>query len=82
MRKSSQITPRLTTRVSTATQDLDRQVDALRSEGIPDKRIYVDKKSGSPTNRQGLHEAPNQARDGDKIVGTPWTGWDALSGTP
>lgn len=39
-------------RVSTAKQDLDRQIDALRAEGIPEKRIYVDKKSGSNTNRQ------------------------------
>lgn len=55
-------------RVSTAKQDLDRQIDALRGEGIPAKRIYVDKKSGSTTNRPGLHQALDQARDGDVIV--------------
>lgn len=43
--------------VSTAKQDLDRQIDAIRAEGIPEKRIYVDKKSGATTNRVGLNAA-------------------------
>lgn len=55
-------------RVSSAKQDLDRQIDALRGTGIADKHIYVDKKSGSTTNRPGLHEALDQARDGDVVV--------------
>lgn len=55
-------------RVSTAKQDLDRQVEALRKEGIAQNRIYVDKKSGSTTNRPGLHQALDQAREGDVIV--------------
>ena len=37
-------------RVSTAKQDLDRQIDALRQVGIAPERIYVDKKSGPPRN--------------------------------
>lgn len=55
-------------RVSTAKQDLDRQIDALCQEGIASKYIYVDKKSGSTTNRPGLHKALDQAREGDIIV--------------
>ncbi|MGP5220459.1 recombinase family protein [Arthrobacter rhombi] len=55
-------------RVSTAKQDLDRQIEALREHGIVGNRIYVDKKSGSTTNRPGLHAALDQARDGDVIV--------------
>ena len=55
-------------RVSTAKQDLDRQIDALRQEGIASKYIYVDKKSGSTTDRPGLHKALDQAREGDIIV--------------
>ncbi len=31
-------------RVSTAKQDLDRQVDALMADGIDAERIYLDKK--------------------------------------
>lgn len=55
-------------RVSTTKQDLDRQIDALRREGIAAQRIYVDKKSGANTNRPGLHAALDQAREGDVIV--------------
>jgi len=55
-------------RVSTAKHDLDRQIEALRGEGIPARHIYVDKKSGSTTNRPRLHEALGQAREGDVIV--------------
>ena len=55
-------------RVSTAKQDLDRQIDALCQEGIASKYIYVDKKSGSTTDRPGLHKALDQAREGDIIV--------------
>lgn len=54
--------------MSTAKQDLDRQIDALRQEGVADKYIYVDKKSGSTTNRPGLQKALEQAREGDVIV--------------
>lgn len=55
-------------RVSTTKQDLDRQIEALRQEGIEAGRIYVDKKSGANTNRPGLHAALDQAREGDVIV--------------
>ena len=44
-------------RVSTAKQDLDRQIDALRAVGIAPERIYVDKKSGATTDRPGLAAA-------------------------
>jgi DNA invertase Pin-like site-specific DNA recombinase len=40
-------------RVSTAKQDLDRQIDALRQAGIAPERIYLDKKSGATTDRPG-----------------------------
>ncbi|WP_141256081.1 recombinase family protein, partial [Corynebacterium flavescens] len=55
-------------RVSTMKQDLDRQIGALRREGIEDRYIYIDKKSGSTTNRPGLKKALEQAREGDVIV--------------
>ncbi|TLP97066.1 recombinase family protein [Nesterenkonia salmonea] len=55
-------------RVSTAKQDLDRQIDALREVGITADRIYVDKKSGATVNRPGLGAALDYARDGDVIV--------------
>lgn len=55
-------------RVSTAKQDLERQIDALRGEGIPPERIYVDKKSAATTDRPGLTAVLRYARDGDVIV--------------
>jgi len=55
-------------RVSTAQQDLDRQIDALTAAGIPAERIYRDKKSGATIDRPGLRAALDYARDGDVIV--------------
>jgi len=55
-------------RVSTAKQDLDRQVGALQQAGIAPERIYLDKKSGASTDRPGLRAALEYARDGDVIV--------------
>lgn len=55
-------------RVSTAKQDLDRQVDALLAIGIDPKHIYRDKKSGSTTERPGLAAVLRYARPGDVIV--------------
>jgi len=55
-------------RVSTAKQDLDRQIDALQAAGIDAARIYLDKKSGSTVDRPGLRAVVDYARDGDVIV--------------
>lgn len=55
-------------RVSTAKQDLERQIDALEQEGIPAARIFQDKKSGATTDRPGLKAAIEYAREGDVIV--------------
>lgn len=55
-------------RVSTAKQDLERQVEALRAAGIAPERIYLDKRSGATTYRPGLTAALAYARDGDVIV--------------
>lgn len=55
-------------RVSTTKQSLDRQLDALGKHGIPDDRMYVDKKTGTTTEREGLSQLLRYARDGDTIV--------------
>lgn len=57
-------------RVSTAKQDLDRQLDALAKSGIPADRTYLDKKSGAgaAATRPGLQAALGYARTGDVIV--------------
>jgi DNA invertase Pin-like site-specific DNA recombinase len=55
-------------RVSTTRQSLDRQLDALATAGIPDTRIYSDKKTGTTIDRPGLSALLAYARDGDSIV--------------
>jgi DNA invertase Pin-like site-specific DNA recombinase len=55
-------------RVSTAKQDLERQIHALEAAGIPPGRIYMDKKSGATVDRPGLRAALDYAREGDVIV--------------
>ncbi len=55
-------------RVSTAKQDLERQIDALTAVGIPAERIYLDRKSGATTDRPGLREVLAYARSGDVVV--------------
>ena len=55
-------------RVSTAKQDLERQIEALVEAGVARERIYLDKKSGATTDRPGLRAALAYARRGDVIV--------------
>lgn len=55
-------------RVSTAKQDLDRQVEALVAAGVAPDKIFLDKKSGATTDRPGLRAALDYARNGDVIV--------------
>jgi DNA invertase Pin-like site-specific DNA recombinase len=55
-------------RVSTVRQNLERQLDALRSAEIPDDRIFTDKKSGATVHRDGLNALLRYARPGDVIV--------------
>jgi DNA invertase Pin-like site-specific DNA recombinase len=55
-------------RVSTTRQSLERQLDALSNQGIPDDRLFVDKKTGATTDREGLQKLLAYARAGDTIV--------------
>lgn len=53
-------------RVSTAKQDLSRQLDALATAGVT--KIFADKKSGATRDRPGLQGALDHAREGDVLV--------------
>ena len=53
-------------RVSTAAQNIDRQVDALRAAGC--ERIYIDKLSGRNANRPELQRMFEQFREGDVLI--------------
>lgn len=55
-------------RVSTTKQSLDRQLDALAAAGIPDERIFVDRKTGTTVDRDGLNRLLAYARAGDTVV--------------
>ena len=58
-------------RVSTETQDLTAQRDALAALGVESERIYVDHGfTGTNKNRAGLHEALAACRAGDTFVVT------------
>jgi len=53
-------------RVSTAEQNLDLQLDALRAAGC--EKVFTDRLSGAKDDRPGLGEALEFARTGDTLV--------------
>ena len=53
-------------RVSTADQNLDRQMDALKKYGID--RLYCEKISGTKKSRPELDRMMSELRDGDTVV--------------
>ena len=55
-------------RVSTTKQSLERQLDAITIAGIPDERIFTDKKTGATIERDGLAALLAYSRRGDTIV--------------
>jgi DNA invertase Pin-like site-specific DNA recombinase len=55
-------------RVSTTKQSLERQLDALGTTGIPDERIFSDKRTGATIERDGLAALLKYARRGDTVV--------------
>ena len=55
-------------RVSSAGQNLDRQLDALKSAGIEESRIFCDRKSGKDFDRPGWTKLERRLRKGDALV--------------
>lgn len=56
-------------RVSTKEQNLDRQLIALREQGIEERNIIVDKESGKDLDRQGYQSLVNTIlRRGDTLI--------------
>jgi len=49
-------------RVFTTKQSLERPLDALAAAGIPDERIFTDKKTGTTVDRDGLNALLTYAR--------------------
>ena len=61
-------------RVSTADQNIDMQNDALLKAGC--EKIFVDRESGSVSNRSGLGQAMEMLRQGDTLAVWGLTGLD------
>ncbi len=55
-------------RVSTAEQELDMQLDALRDAGCDERMVFVDKASGVKSDRPGLEQALDTVANGDTLV--------------
>lgn len=55
-------------RVSTQTQNTDRQVDAMREFGIAEKDLFVDKQSGKDFSRPAYKRLLRRLRAGDTLV--------------
>ncbi len=55
-------------RVSTNAQELQLQTDALLKAGVPKRLIFVDKISGSKSERPGLDTCLGELREGDTLV--------------
>jgi len=56
-------------RVSTAHQNTDRQLEALKSYGIDERDIIIDRQSGKDFNRKGyISLKENMMREGDVLV--------------
>lgn len=55
-------------RASSTHQDVERQIVALLEAGVDRDKIWVDKKTGANTHRDGLAGVLQYAREGDVIV--------------
>ena len=55
-------------RVSTKEQNEGRQIEELRSEGIDERDIYIDKKSGKDFDREQYKIMLGNLREGDLVV--------------
>jgi DNA invertase Pin-like site-specific DNA recombinase len=55
-------------RVSTAEQDVDLQLDALREAGCHVELIFVDKVSGAKSQRPGLEACIDALEPGDTLL--------------
>ncbi len=55
-------------RVSSKDQNVERQLIALKNEGIPDKHIFIDKQSGKDFERPAYRSLMRRLKPGDVLV--------------
>ena len=60
-------------RVSTDSQNLDRQIDALMKEGVDERLLYQEKITGTKTDRPKLKEMLDDLHEGDVVLITDLT---------
>ena len=55
-------------RVSTVTQNIDRQMDEMYKHGLSDNEIFIDKQSGKDFNREKYQELRNILKKNDLLI--------------
>ena len=55
-------------RVSTVTQNIDRQMDEMYKLGLSDDKIFIDKQSGKDFNREKYQELRNILKKNDLLI--------------
>ncbi len=55
-------------RVSTVTQNIDRQMDEMYKHGLTDNEIFIDKQSGKDFNREKYQELRNILKKTDLLI--------------
>ena len=55
-------------RVSSKEQNINRQLDIMRSLGIDERDMFIDKASGKDTNREQYQALKSIVREGDTVV--------------
>ncbi len=54
-------------RVSTKEQNIDRQIVAMKKEGLDMKKVYIDKASGKDFNRKKYKQLLRKIKEGDEL---------------
>ena len=57
-------------RVSTKEQNEGRQVEQMKAEGVDERNIYIEKKSGKDFNREHYNNMLGRLREGDVVIVT------------
>ena len=55
-------------RVSTTTQNVDRQLDEMFKQGLDEKRIYIDKQSGKDFERPNYQKMKKRLKENDLLI--------------
>ena len=54
-------------RVSSREQNIDRQMTAMKEQGIAEEKIFVDRATGKNFNRKGYKRMMRKVKPGDEI---------------